>query len=324
MPSLKEIKSRIASVNSTRKITSAMKMVASSKLHHAQTAIENMLPYENMLEHILKTFLVSAPDVELPFDQERPVKKVALIVFSSNSSLCGGFNANIIKTMLHAIEEYRKQGLTNDDIIIYPIGRKVEEKVRKLGLRSAGSFVHLADKPDSAQCRDISVEAGTMFLEGKVDKVELIYHHFKSAGSQVLTRRTFLPIDLHDDVGADNDRDLSSNLATKKSQEYLKNRNKQEEEREQATVKPLNDNFLVEPDLKTVLTELVPKELHLMVYTALLDSNASEHAARMVAMQTATDNADELLRELNLQYNKSRQAAITSELLDIVGGSSNN
>lgn len=324
MPSLKEIKSRIASVNSTRKITSAMKMVASSKLHHAQTAIENMLPYENMLEHILKTFLVSAPDVELPFDQERPVKKVALIVFSSNSSLCGGFNANIIKTMLHAIEEYRKQGLTNDDIIIYPIGRKVEEKVRKLGLRSAGSFVHLADKPNSAHCRDISVEAGTMFLEGKVDKVELIYHHFKSAGSQVLTRRTFLPIDLHDDVGADNDRDLSSNLATKKSQEYLKNRNKQEEEREQTTVKPLNDNFLVEPDLKTVLTELVPKELHLMVYTALLDSNASEHAARMVAMQTATDNADELLRELNLQYNKSRQAAITSELLDIVGGSSNN
>lgn len=324
MPSLKEIKSRIASVNSTRKITSAMKMVASSKLHHAQTAIENMLPYENMLEHILKTFLVSAPDVELPFDQERPVKKVALIVFSSNSSLCGGFNANIIKTMLHAIEEYRKQGLTNDDIIIYPIGRKVEEKVRKLGLRSAGSFVHLADKPNSAQCRDISVEAGTMFLEGKVDKVELIYHHFKSAGSQVLTRRTFLPIDLHDDVGADNDRDLSSNLATKKSQEYLKNRNRQEEEREQTTVKPLNDNFLVEPDLKTVLTELVPKELHLMVYTALLDSNASEHAARIVAMQTATDNADELLRELNLQYNKSRQAAITSELLDIVGGSSNN
>lgn len=324
MPSLKEIKSRIASVNSTRKITSAMKMVASSKLHHAQTAIENMLPYENMLEHILKTFLVSAPDVELPFDQERPVKKVALIVFSSNSSLCGGFNANIIKTMLHAIDEYRKQGLTNDDIIIYPIGRKVEEKVRKLGLRSAGSFVHLADKPNSAQCRDISVEAGTMFLEGKVDKVELIYHHFKSAGSQVLTRRTFLPIDLHDDVGADNDRDLSSNLPTKKSQEYLKNRNKQEEEREQATIKPLNDNFLVEPDLKTVLTELVPKELHLMVYTALLDSNASEHAARMVAMQTATDNADELLRELNLQYNKSRQAAITSELLDIVGGSSNN
>lgn len=324
MPSLKEIKSRIASVNSTRKITSAMKMVASSKLHHAQTAIENMLPYENLLEHILKAFLASTSDIQLPFNQERPVKKVALIVFSSNSSLCGGFNTNIIKTMLNAIEEYHQQGLSDEDIIVYPIGRKVEEKVRKMGLHSAGSFISLADKPNSSDCRNIAIEVGKMFMEGKVDKVELIYHHFKSAGSQVLTRRNFLPIDLHDDLGADNDRDLSSNLATKKSQEYLKNRNKQEEERADEMVKPLNDNFLVEPDLETVLSELVPKELHLMVYTALLDNNASEHAARMVAMQTATDNADELLRELNLQYNKSRQAAITSELLDIVGGSANN
>ena len=324
MPSLKEIKSRIASVNSTRKITSAMKMVASSKLHHAQTAIENMLPYENLLEHILKTFLASTSDIQLPFNQERPVKKVALIVFSSNSSLCGGFNTNIIKTMLNTIEEYHQLGLSDEDIIVYPIGRKVEEKVRKLGLRSAGSYISLADKPNSSDCRNIAIEVGKMFMEGKVDKVELIYHHFKSAGSQVLTRRNFLPIDLHDDLGADNDRDLSSNLATKKSQEYLKNRNKQEEERADEMVKPLNDNFLVEPDLETVLSELVPKELHLMVYTALLDNNASEHAARMVAMQTATDNADELLRELNLQYNKSRQAAITSELLDIVGGSANN
>lgn len=324
MPSLKEIKSRIASVNSTRKITSAMKMVASSKLHHAQTAIENMLPYENMLEHILKTFLVSAPDVELPFNQERPVKKVALLVFSSNSSLCGGFNANIIKTMQHTIDEYHQQGLTNEDILVYPVGRKIEEKVRKLGLRVAGSYVALADKPNSSDCRDIAIEVGQKFLNGEVDKVELIYHHFKSAGSQILTRRTFLPIDLHDDIGADNDRDLTSKLATKKAQEYLKKRQEEKEEREKANVKPLNDNFLVEPDLHTVLEQLVPKELHLMVYTALLDSNASEHAARMVAMQTATDNADELLRELNLQYNKSRQAAITSELLDIVGGSVNN
>lgn len=324
MPSLKEIKSRIASVNSTRKITSAMKMVASSKLHHAQTAIENMLPYENLLEHILKTFLASTSDVQLPFNQERPVKKVVLIVFSSNSSLCGGFNANIIKTMMHAIEEYRQQGLTEEDILVYPVGRKIEEKVKKLGLRSGGSYIHLADKPNSSECREIAIEVGKMFMDGKVDKVELIYHHFKSAGSQVLTRRNFLPIDLNDALGADNDRDLSSNLATKKSQEYLRQRNKQEVELTNESVKPLNDNFLVEPDLHTVLAELVPKELHLMVYTALLDNNASEHAARMVAMQTATDNADELLRELNLQYNKSRQAAITSELLDIVGGSANN
>ena len=124
---------------------------------------------------------------------------------------------------------------------------------------------------------------------------------------------------------ADHERDLTSILATKESQEYLKKRGERQEERgEKEEVKPLNDNFIVEPDMDTVLSQLIPKLAHLMLYTALLDSNASEHAARMVAMQTATDNADELLRELNLQYNKSRQQAITSELLDIVGGSVNN
>ena len=152
----------------------------------------------------------------------------------------------------------------------------------------------------------------------------MIYHHFKSAGSQILTRKTYLPIDLEEELNADHERDLKSNIATKKVQEYIKKHGKVASQKESEVVKPLNDDFIVEPDLRTVLTSLVPKLLHLMVYTALLDSNASEHAARMVAMQTATDNADELLRGLNLQYNKSRQAAITSELLDIVGGSVNN
>ena len=158
----------------------------------------------------------------------------------------------------------------------------------------------------------------------ELDRVEMIYHHFKSAGSQILTRKTFLPIDLSTEaIGEDNDRDLTSNIATAKAQEYL--RKKQEDQERQTTeAKPLNDDFIVEPDLNTVLSVLIPKHLHLMIFTALLDSLASEHAARMVAMQTATDNADELLRELNLQYNKSRQQAITNELLDIVGGSVNN
>ena len=140
----------------------------------------------------------------------------------------------------------------------------------------------------------------------------------------MLTRKTFLPIDIESELQADHERDLTSNLATKQSQDYLKQRGKKESSKEQKEVKPLNDNFIVEPDMNSVLSMLMPKLAHLMLYTALLDSNASEHAARMVAMQTATDNADELLRELNLQYNKSRQQAITSELLDIVGGSVNN
>ena len=320
MPSLKEIKTRIASVNSTRKITSAMKMVASSKLHHAQVMIQNMLPYENLLERILKSFLASEADAQTVLSIERPVKHVALVVYASNSSLCGGYNANIIKMMLQAVEEYKSLGKEN--ILIYPIGRRVAEKVAKLGLQSAGDYVELADKPNSAQCVEVAQDIVNKFAKGELDRVELIYHHFKSAGSQVLTRRTFLPIDLSEDFTADNDRDPTSNITTAKAQEYLKKKAKQERHTEEAV--PLNDDFIVEPDLGTVLTELIPKLLHLMIYTALLDSNASEHAARMVAMQTATDNADELLRQLNLQYNKSRQQAITNELLDIVGGSVNN
>jgi len=323
MPSLKEIKGRIASVNSTRKITSAMKMVASSKLHHAQVAIQNMLPYETMLEHILKSFLAAEAEAQTVFDQVRPVKRAALVVFSSNSSLCGGFNANTIKLMTHVIDDYAKE-IGRENVEVYPIGRKVYEKAQKMGLNVQGEFSALADKPNVQQCIEIAMELGEKFYEGKIDKVELIYHHFKSAGSQVLTRKTFLPIDVESELQRDHERDLTSIIATKESQEYLKKRGERQTDQKQEQVKPLNDNFIVEPDMDTVLSQLLPKYAHLLFYTALLDSNASEHAARMVAMQTATDNADELLRQLNLQYNKSRQQAITNELLDIVGGSVNN
>ena len=300
-----------------------MKMVASSKLHHAQVAIQNMLPYEEMLEHILKSFLAAEAEPQTIFDKVRPVKRAAIVVFSSNSSLCGGFNANIIKMMTHAVDEYA-QVIGSENVEIYPIGRKVYEKAKKMGLNVQGEFAALADKPNVNQCINIVMELGQKFADGEIDKVELIYHHFKSAGSQVLTRKTFLPIDIESELKADHERDLTSVIATKESQEYLKKRGDRPSEREEQVVKPLNDNFIVEPDMDTVLSQLVPKFAHLMLYTALLDSNASEHAARMVAMQTATDNADELLRQLNLQYNKSRQQAITSELLDIVGGSVNN
>lgn len=322
MPSLKEIKTRISSVNSTRKITSAMKMVASSKLHHAQVMIENMLPYESMLEHILKTFLASEADASTVFSTERQVNRVALVVFSSNSSLCGGFNANVIKMMQQTVDEYRAKGI--NDVVVYPVGRKVAEKVTKLGLEKGGDFTSLADKPNVQQCIDLARELGNKFLHGELDRVELIYHHFKSAGSQILTRKALLPIDISKALDEDDERDLTSNIATLKAQEYLRKRGERDSKRDKEQAKPLNDNFIVEPDMDSVLKILIPKLLHLMVYTALLDSNASEHAARMVAMQTATDNADELLRQLNLQYNKSRQQAITNELLDIVGGSVNN
>ena len=299
-----------------------MKMVASSKLHHAQQLIENMLPYENMLEHILKAFLASMPEARTPLNVERKqLKRVALVAFSSNSSLCGGFNANVTKLLQQAVAHYREQGVT--DIVVYPIGRKITEQATKMGLQIGGNFNLLAEKPNAHQCADIATELSEQYAAGELDRVELIYHHFKSAGSQILTRRTFLPIDLSTELGRFSDRDLSSDVVTAKAQEYLKKK-AAKEEKTKDEAKPLNDNFLVEPDMETILTTLIPKELNLMVYTALLDSNASEHAARMVAMQTATDNADELLRDLNLQYNKSRQQAITNELLDIMGGSVNN
>ena len=297
-------------------------MVASSKLHHAQQLIENMLPYESMLEHILKAFLASMPEARTPLNVERKqLKRVALVPFSSNSSLCGGFNANVTKLLQQAVAHYREQGVT--DIVVYPIGRKITEQTTKMGLQIGGNFNLLAEKPNAHQCADIATELSEQYAAGELDRVELIYHHFKSAGSQILTRRTFLPIDLSTELGRFSDRDLSSDVVTAKAQEYLKKK-AAKEEKTKDEAKPLNDNFLVEPDMETILTTLIPKELNLMVYTALLDSNASEHAARMVAMQTATDNADELLRGLNLQYNKSRQQAITNELLDIMGGSVNN
>lgn len=322
MPSLKEIKNRISSVNSTRKITSAMKMVASSKLHHAQVMIENMLPYEAMLEHILKTFLASEVDATTVYSLERPIKRVALVVYSSNSSLCGGFNANIIKMLQQAVDKYSFLGKEN--IIVYSVGRKVAEKVAKLGLNSGGDYSGIADKPNVHQCIELADRLANLFVNGDIDRVELIYHHFKSAGSQILTCKTFLPIDIKSEIEFDDTRDLSSNIATLEAQEYMKRKGQQSAVAEKEEAKPLNDNFIVEPDMNTVLAQLIPRLTHLMIYTALLDSIASEHAARMVAMQTATDNADELLRELNLQYNKSRQQAITNELLDIVGGSVNN
>ncbi len=324
MPSLKEIKGRIASVQSTRKITSAMKMVASSKLHHAQVAIQNMLPYETLLEHILKSFLAAEAEAQTVFSEARPVKRQALVVYSSSSSLCGGFNANVIRLLKHRVDALTAE-IGAGQVEIYPIGRKVAEAAAKMGCTVHEDYVDLADHPDVSKCIALAHELGGRYMHGEIDKVDLIYHHFKSAGSQVLTNKTFLPIDLESELQRDHERDLTTVIATRESQDYLKRnaRNeKQQQKKEEAA--PLHDNFIVEPDMKTILTMLIPKLAHLMLYTALLDSIASEHAARMVAMQTATDNADELLRDLNLQYNKSRQQAITNELLDIVGGSANN
>ena len=288
MASLKEVKTRINSVQSTRKITSAMKMVASAKLHKAQGAIENMLPYQRKLNKILTNFLSADLPVESPFCVERPVKRVAIVAFSSNSSLCGAFNANVLKMFLQTVGEYRELG--QDNILIYPVGKKIEEAVKKLGFFPQGSYQKLADKPSYDEAAALAKLLMELFLEKNIDRVELIYHHFKSMGVQELLRERYLPIDLS---AVQNDEERGG---------------------------VVND-YIIEASAAQLIADLIPQVLSQKIFTAALDSNASEHAARTLAMQIATDNANELIQELTKQYNKTRQQAITNELLDIVGGS---
>ena len=288
MASLKEVKTRINSVQSTRKITSAMKMVASAKLHKAQGAIENMLPYQRKLNKILTNFLSADLPVESPFCVERPVKRVAIVAFSSNSCLCGAFNANVLKMFLQTVGEYRELG--QDNILIYPVGKKIEEAVKKLGFFPQGSYQKLADKPSYDEAATLAKLLMELFLEKNIDRVELIYHHFKSMGVQELLRERYLPIDLS---AVQNDEERGG---------------------------VVND-YIIEPSAAQLIADLIPQVLSQKIFTAALDSNASEHAARTLAMQIATDNANELIQELTKQYNKTRQQAITNELLDIVGGS---
>ena len=294
MSSLKEVKNRISSVKSTRQITSAMKMVASAKLHKAQGRIENMLPYQRKLNEILTNFLRTDASFESPYTEKRPVKRVAVVAFSSNSSLCGAFNSNVAKMLERTLEDY--QSLGKENILIYPVGRKVEEVVKKMGYVPQGSYQVMADKPSYVEAYELAEKLMHEFVEKQIDHVELIYHHFKSMGSQVLLRENYLPIDL-----------------TQVAQEAA------EDVPEDA--RSFNNDYIVEPSVGELIAELLPKVLSQKIFTVLLDSNTSEHAARMLAMQTATDNANELIQDLTKQYNKSRQQAITNELLDIIGGS---
>ena len=296
MASLKEVKTRINSVKSTRKITSAMKMVASAKLHKAQGAIENMLPYERKLNKILTNFLSADLPVESPYIKAREVKRVAIVAFSSNTSLCGAFNANVIKMLLQTVGEFRTLG--QDNILIFPVGKKVDEAVKRLGFQPQETSPTLSDKPSYQEASELAHRLMEMYVSGDIDRVELIYHHFKSMGVQILLRETYLPIDLTRVVDEEE---------------------KQKEEEVQGG--EIANDYIIEPSAEELIANLIPTVLSQKLFTAAEDTNASEHAARTLAMQVATDNANELIQDLTKQYNKSRQQAITNELLDIVGGS---
>lgn len=296
MASLKEVKTRINSVQSTRKITSAMKMVASAKLHKAQGAIENMLPYQKKLNKILTNFLSADLPIESPYVQEREVKRVAIVVFSSNTSLCGAFNANVIKMMMQTIGEFRTLG--QDNILIFPVGKKVDEAAKRMGFKPQEVSSTLSDKPTYQEAAELAHRLMDLYVAGEVDRVEIIYHHFKSMGVQILLRETYLPINLTN-VVSEEDR----------------------ENEEEVQENEIANDYIIEPNAEELIASLIPTVLSQKIFTAAVDSNASEHAARTLAMQVATDNANELIQDLTKQYNKSRQQAITNELLDIVGGS---
>ena len=289
MASLKEIKNRIQSVKSTQKITSAMKMVSSAKLRKAQKNIESFYPYSQSLKRILSNFLSSEIDVTSVFSEQREVKRIAIVAFSSNGSLNGAFNSNVAKRLASVVEEYKHIG--NENILIFPIGKKIYKATRKLSFEpQCDSNEEMADKPNYLAVRDFAVKIMDLYKSNQIDKVIIIYHHFKSRSTQQLVDEVLLPIQLHD-------------LQIEQEKSHYES------------------DYIVEPNPEIIMNELIPKVINLRLYTALLDSCASEHAARLIAMQIATDNADDILQELSLQYNKSRQQAITSELLDIVGGS---
>ncbi len=260
-----------------------MKMVSSAKLSKAQRRIQNFYPYQKKLTSILNDFLSAESEFSTVFSTQREVEKVGIVVLSSNSSLCGSFNSNIVKQLNSTLLEYKD--LPKENITIYPIGKKVAQAVSKMEFSIPANYEALADEPIYKDAQELANELMQKFADRELDKVVLIYHHFISKSRQVIEANQFLPIAL----------DIEQNGAVA--------------------------DYIVEPNRQEIMEELIPKVIRLQLYTALLDSSASEHASRMIAMQMATDNADDLIGELNLQYNKSRQQAITSELLDIIGGS---
>lgn len=284
---LKEVKQRIQSVKTTQKITSAMKLVSAAKLRRAQAAIEGMRPYQEKLSHILSTFLHSTGSISTPYTAVRDVKRVAIVVISSSSSLCGGFNANIIRSAKEVIDEYTAAGVA---VELFPVGKKISEAIRKMGVAQNDVLMPQAEKISYQAVSLAADNFMAQFAAGDFDKIEILYNRFFSAAKQAPVREVFLPVEMDGVVQG---------------------------------CEAQTTEYIVEPGKEELIRQLLPKVITLHLFTTLLDSAAAEHAARMMAMQIATDNADDLIAELVLEYNKGRQQAITNELLDIVSGSTN-
>ncbi len=286
MANLKEVKGRISSVMSTQQITKAMKMVAAAKLRKAQDRIIQMRPYAQKLSEIMQNVASSGgSNADNPFSEDRGASNVLLVVVTSDRGLCGAFNSSIFKYTRALIEEKYSGAEQAGGLEILPIGKKAYEFFKKRRYQVVDKYYNLFHDLNFEDVKEAAEYVLTGFQEGQYDQVEIIYNEFKNVATQIVRNEQFLPI-------AESEESESTATA----------------------------DYIYEPSMETVFTELVPKSLKIQFYKAVLESNASEHGARMTAMDKATENADELLKELRLTYNRTRQAAITKEILEIVGG----
>ena len=287
MANLKEIRARLSSVKTTRQITSAMKMVSAAKLRKGQDAIIQMRPYASKLRQILTNLALNVDSEEIAtFRDEREVNKMLLVVITSNKGLCGGFNGNIVKQVIAELSDEYKELHEQGKVEILAIGKKGADLLVSKGYEVTDTNHGLLDDLAYDTVKRVAIEIVSMFLKGEYDLVKLYYNQFKNAVTQIITSEQYLPVPKPD--------------IKKYEEEHF--------------------DYILEPSQREIVAELIPKSLKVQFYKSLLESNASEHGARMTAMHKATDNATELIKDLQLEYNQARQAAITNEILEIVGG----
>lgn len=286
MANLKEVRNRIASVSSTQQITKAMKMVSAAKLKRATSAIIQLRPYANKMRDILSNLSASLDESNSPFTQEREPNKVLIIAVSSNRGLAGAFNMNVIKTTNNLIANKYAEQFRQGNVHIVAIGKKVQDFYEKRKYNVIGNNNELYTDLSFENTSKITESVMAGFEKGEYDRVELVYNQFKNAAVQILTTEQLLPVPKSD----------QSNLSASQT------------------------DYVLEPSQEEIVEQLIPKSIKTQVFKAVLDSHASEHGARMTAMDKATENAGDLLKALKLSYNQARQAAITTELTEIVSG----
>jgi F-type H+-transporting ATPase subunit gamma len=285
MPSLREVKGRIASVESTKKITQARQMISSAQLHRAQSALNNAMGYYQAMQRFMLDLAKSEDTYSSPLTEEHSSGPIAVIIMSSNGGMIGSFNAKMAKELDGIKKKY-----PNETLLFYPIGKKIRDTLAREGYKVEGNFDNLLDKANFSDIAQVATMLIEQYKQAKLKKVELVYYRFKNVAVQDITHEIFLPFV------------VPAPASNEENTKYI-------------------DDYILEPSYDEIVEDLLPRLLKAKLYACIMDNRTSEHAARTMAMQLASENADNLLDELRLTYNKVRQQNITSELLDIIGSS---